>query len=87
MRITFLHNTYQQAGGEDAVASREAALLRENGHEVRLLRVKTPRSVLDLSLRALAIYILINGLEKETAAAYLNRYLNACSKGVFCGNF
>ena len=34
--ILLIHNTYQQAGGEDAVVTREAALLRENGHEVRL---------------------------------------------------
>ena len=36
MRILFLHNTYQQAGGEDAVANREAALLRKFGHAVHL---------------------------------------------------
>jgi len=34
--ILILHNTYQQAGGEDAVATREAALLREHGHDVHL---------------------------------------------------
>ena len=36
MRILLLHNTYQQAGGEDAVVAREAALLRKFGHEVYL---------------------------------------------------
>jgi glycosyltransferase involved in cell wall biosynthesis len=36
MRILILHNSYQQAGGEDAVAARESALLREHGHEVFL---------------------------------------------------
>lgn len=31
-----LHNRYQQAGGEDAVAWAEAALLRNHGHRVRV---------------------------------------------------
>jgi len=36
MRILILHNTYQQAGGEDAVVAQETALLRNFGHEVHL---------------------------------------------------
>ncbi|MGJ7917618.1 glycosyltransferase family 4 protein [Massilia sp. LXY-6] len=35
MRILFVHNAYQQAGGEDAVVRAEVALLRRHGHEVR----------------------------------------------------
>ena len=35
-RVLILHNTYQQAGGEDTVVERERNLLRENGHEVFL---------------------------------------------------
>jgi glycosyltransferase involved in cell wall biosynthesis len=34
--ILIIHNAYQQAGGEDAVVTKEATLLRENGHQVRL---------------------------------------------------
>ena len=34
--VLILHNHYQQAGGEDAVAAGERALLREHGHEVHL---------------------------------------------------
>ena len=34
MRVLIVHNTYQQPGGEDEVAEREAALLEEAGHEV-----------------------------------------------------
>lgn len=33
-RILTVHNTYQQAGGEDLVFSEEAALLESHGHEV-----------------------------------------------------
>ncbi|MDW8343195.1 MAG: glycosyltransferase family 4 protein [Verrucomicrobiae bacterium] len=34
MRVLQVHNTYQQPGGEDTVAEREAALLRAAGHTV-----------------------------------------------------
>ena len=37
MKILVLHNRYQQAGGEDVVARSEQRLLRQYGHEVRLL--------------------------------------------------
>lgn len=34
MRVLLVHNEYQQPGGEDIVAQREAALLQRAGHEV-----------------------------------------------------
>lgn len=34
MRILLAHNTYKQAGGEDAVFRHERALLEQHGHEV-----------------------------------------------------
>lgn len=34
MRVLFVHNRYQQPGGEDVVFSLEAGLLRERGHDV-----------------------------------------------------
>lgn len=34
MRILILHNTYQQAGGEDSVVRNESAMLAGAGHEV-----------------------------------------------------
>ena len=34
-RVLIVHNNYQWRGGEDIVAEREAALLRQNGHEVQ----------------------------------------------------
>jgi glycosyltransferase involved in cell wall biosynthesis len=34
MKILFIHNVYQQAGGEDVVVKQEIELLRKNGHEV-----------------------------------------------------
>jgi glycosyltransferase involved in cell wall biosynthesis len=36
-RVLVAHNTYRQAGGEDAVVAAEVALLRANGHEVQTL--------------------------------------------------
>jgi len=36
MRILILHNSYQQAGGEDVMVANEEALLRTHGHEVHL---------------------------------------------------
>ena len=38
MRFLLVHNTYQQAGGEDAVVTAERALLMERGHEVNVYR-------------------------------------------------
>jgi glycosyltransferase involved in cell wall biosynthesis len=38
LRVLFVHNAYQQRGGEDAVVEDEIRLLRENGHEVELYR-------------------------------------------------
>jgi glycosyltransferase involved in cell wall biosynthesis len=35
-KILILHNTYQQAGGEEAVVDKESKLLKEYGHEVFL---------------------------------------------------
>lgn len=37
MRILFIHNQYQQAGGEDVAVATEANLLLEKGHEVRTI--------------------------------------------------
>jgi len=37
VKALFLHNRYQQAGGEDGVVRAEIALLREQGHQVELL--------------------------------------------------
>jgi glycosyltransferase involved in cell wall biosynthesis len=34
MRVLIVHNSYQQPGGEDEVAEREAALLERAGHEI-----------------------------------------------------
>jgi glycosyltransferase involved in cell wall biosynthesis len=35
MRVLYVHNYYQQPGGEDAVFVAESKLLREHGHEVK----------------------------------------------------
>ncbi|PYX03867.1 MAG: glycosyl transferase family 1, partial [Acidobacteria bacterium] len=35
MKVLVAHNSYQHAGGEDAVFDNEARLLRQSGHEVR----------------------------------------------------
>src|SRR3569832_91343 len=37
-RILFVHNAYQQRGGEDSVVDDEIQLLRDHGHEVELYR-------------------------------------------------
>jgi glycosyltransferase involved in cell wall biosynthesis len=36
MKILLIHNTYQQAGGEDVVVASEGPLLQKHGHEVHL---------------------------------------------------
>jgi glycosyltransferase involved in cell wall biosynthesis len=38
LRILFVHNAYQQRGGEDSVVDDEVQLLRDHGHEVELYR-------------------------------------------------
>src|SRR5215218_2275787 len=37
MRILFIHNKYQHAGGEDIAVELETTLLAERGHEIRTL--------------------------------------------------
>ena len=39
MRIVIVHNEYINRGGEDVVLDNEAALLRENGHDVVVAKV------------------------------------------------
>jgi hypothetical protein len=39
MKILFVHNRYQQAGGEDTVVTSEAELLTKHGHEVEIWSV------------------------------------------------
>ena len=39
MKILFVHNRYQQAGGEDNVVTAEAKLLADQGHDVELWSV------------------------------------------------
>ncbi len=39
MKVLQVHNRYRRPGGEDTVLANEARLLREHGHEVRLLEV------------------------------------------------
>ncbi len=37
MRILFVHNRYQQAGGEDSVVRAEISLLRAKGHDIEVM--------------------------------------------------
>ena len=37
MRIIFIHNRYQQQGGEDVAVDLECQLLKEKGHEVKVV--------------------------------------------------
>ena len=39
MKILFVHNRYQQAGGEDNVVAAEADLLAKHGHDIELWSV------------------------------------------------
>ena len=39
MRVLFVHNYYQQAGGEDLVVKMEMDLLKNNGHDVSLYSI------------------------------------------------
>ena len=39
MKILFVHNRYQQAGGEDNVVAAETRLLADHGHDVELWSV------------------------------------------------
>ncbi|MDB5409350.1 MAG: glycosyltransferase [Rhodospirillales bacterium] len=40
MRILVVHNYYQHTGGEDTVVAMESRLLREHGHDVRLIAIR-----------------------------------------------
>jgi len=59
MRILFIHNKYQQPGGEDTAVELETNLLRENGHDVKLMlfQNRQPSGFVDrLMLGAKAVY-------------------------------
>jgi len=56
MKIVFVHNTYQQRGGEDEVVAAESALLERNGHKViRYLRSNDEISSLSRSQQLLLV--------------------------------
>ncbi|MFL5741988.1 MAG: glycosyltransferase family 4 protein [Flavisolibacter sp.] len=38
MKILFIHNRYQYQGGEDAILEAEVSLLKQKGHELRVIR-------------------------------------------------
>jgi len=42
LRVLQVHNRYRHGGGEDVAVEREAAVLREGGHEVLQLQVENP---------------------------------------------
>ncbi len=56
MKILIVHNSYQQAGGEDTVVANEHALLEQHGYETRLWSVSNdvivgPRSKISAAMR------------------------------------
>ena len=56
MKIVFVHNTYRQRGGEDAVVAAESALLERNGQKViRYLRSNEEISSLSRSQQLLLV--------------------------------
>ena len=55
MRVLLVHNEYVYAGGEDAVATAEGALLQSYGHEVRRVIVSN-RSINRLSDKLLTAW-------------------------------
>lgn len=54
LRVFQVHNRYRQAGGEDTVVAREAALLRSAGHNVAEYRTSNPDRVVAAGLTLLA---------------------------------
>ncbi len=54
LRVFQVHNRYRQAGGEDTVVAREAALLRSAGHDVVEFHTSNPDETLSAGLTLLA---------------------------------
>ncbi len=58
MRVLFIHNQYLQKGGEDVTASLEAEILKQKGHQVRMIFFQNvrPSGIHKITGAAKAIY-------------------------------
>ena len=57
MRVLFIHTKYKERGGEDSVVENEMLLLKENGHEVKVLYFNNSKySLLSLLLLPFNIF-------------------------------
>jgi glycosyltransferase involved in cell wall biosynthesis len=93
MKILFVHNFYQIAGGEDAVFKNEIELLKDNGHQVVEYTVNNTsiRSVWDKigvmfsTIFSLSQYRKIKKLLKETSPdiVHVHNYFPLISPAVF----
>ncbi len=71
MKILLVHNYYRFPGGEDEVFKNEAALLRENGHDVSLFTVS------NIDFKGIE-----NAIRMGLNIVYSERYKNEISKAI-----
>lgn len=74
MRILFVHNAYQQRGGEDSVVEAEVALLRAHGHSVETY-FRSNDDVGSISSSTLALHTLWSPRTPRDLAATIERFL------------
>lgn len=71
MRVLAVHNRYQQPGGEDAVFSAEADLLRAAGHQVEILEVSNDEIVGFVAMTRAAVSAVYNRRSRDAVQAIL----------------
>ena len=72
-RVLFVHNAYQQAGGEDSVVDDEIALLRDRGHDVFEMR-RDNHEIEDISRASLALQALWSTHTHRQTVAEIERH-------------
>lgn len=73
LRILFVHNSYQQRGGEDSVVDDEIRLLREHGHEVELYQ-RDSHDIESIGKLAMALNTLWSVRSVREVLAVLTRF-------------
>jgi glycosyltransferase involved in cell wall biosynthesis len=79
MRILFIHNHYQQPGGEDRAVELESKLLQEKGHPVKVLFFENRGITDSLIQKAMTLK---NAIHNSRSAALLRRVIQEFSPDI-----
>lgn len=74
LRVLFVHNRYQQVGGEDSVFANEVTLLRDGGHRVDTLEVSNDAITGAAAKVSAALHVASNPEGRHLTAAAIARF-------------